>query len=181
MHRPDCKFVVLGLLIACKQYMIFMFPLIILLIPTDSPRRFWVRSCGWTVGSAFVVTAPLAFWNFPAFLWNVGLAQWYQVFRMDALSYAAVYARVFGKLPSQSIPFLLLGATLLILWRYGERSPAGFATALAFCLGLFFAFSKQAFCNYYFLVIGTLCCALAAMPGPDSLFIKDRLADRTKA
>jgi len=42
------------------------------------------------------------------------------------------------------------------------RSPAGFAAATAFTFILFFAFAKQAFCNYYFLVIGMLCAALAA-------------------
>ena len=28
---------------------------------------------------------------------------------------------------------------------------------------MFFAFAKQAFCNYYFLVIGMFCAALAAV------------------
>jgi hypothetical protein len=168
LHRPGLKFILLGLLIASKQYMLFIFPLIFKLFPPGTPRQKTVRSCAWVVGTAFTVTAPLAFWNFPAFLWNVGLFQWYQVFRMDSLSYAALYARMFGQTPSQFIPFIVLGAALFIVWRYGEHSPAGFAAGLAFCLGLFIAFSKQAFCNYYFLVVGTLCCAFAAFPRLDN-------------
>jgi hypothetical protein len=176
-HRPAWTFIVVGLLIASKQYMLFLLPLMVLLIPPASPRRVWAQACGWTLGTAFAVTAPLAFWNFPAFLWDVGLAQWYQVFRVDALSYAAVYARMFGHSPSQFLPYIALGVALLLIWRYGSHSPAGFAAALALGLGLFFAFNKQAFCNYYFLVVGVLCCALAAMPTSDNLFAFDRITN----
>ena len=31
---------------------------------------------------------------------------------------------------------------------------------------VFLALNKQAFCNYYFFVIGALCCALAASASP---------------
>lgn len=174
IHRPSLKSVALGLLVASKQYMIFLLPLIILLFPRTSPRRIWIKAGGWAAGVAFVVTAPLAFANFPAFLWNVGLAQWYQIFRYDSLSYAALYARATGQLPSQLLPFVVLCVALLLTWRYAAHSPAGFAAALALCLGLFFAFSKQAFFNYYFLVIGLLCSAFAAEPMLDNLFATGR-------
>jgi hypothetical protein len=169
-HRPTWSFIALGLLIAIKQYMIFFFPLIVWLVPLSAPKKVWLRSGFLTLATAFLVTAPLAFWNLPAFLWNVGWAQWYQVFRFDALSYAALYATAFGQKPSQLLSFVVLGMALLFFWRYSARSSAGFATALGVGLGLFFAFSKQAFCNYYFLVIGLLCCALAALPTSDNLF-----------
>ena len=167
-HRPAWRFVVLGLLMASKQYMIFLFPLIILLIPPKSSRRFWAQAGGSTVGVAFAVTAPLAFWNFPAFFWNVGLAQWDQVFRMDALSYAVWFTRMFGQIPPQFLSFIVLAVVLILMMRFAARTPAGFAIATALCLGLFFAFSKQAFCNYYFLVVGLLCCALAALPASEN-------------
>jgi hypothetical protein len=177
LYRPDWRFIALGLLIASKQYMIFIFPLIFLLIPPASSRRFWAQASGWTVAIAFAVTAPLAFWNIPAFIWNVGLAQLYQVFRTDSLSYVALYAKLFGQEPSQLISFIVLCAALLLFWRFGTRSPAVFASAVALCLGLFFAFSKQAFCNYYFLVVGILCCAMALLPAPDNLFTTERITD----
>jgi hypothetical protein len=84
-------------------------------------------------------------------------AQWYQMFRLDALSYLALYARAFGQQPSHLIGFVTLGLAWLFCWRYAPRTPEGFAAALALSLGIFFAFNKQAFANYYFLVIGTLC------------------------
>ena len=42
------------------------------------------------------------------------------------------------------------------------HSPAGFATALTFTYLAFFEFNKQAFCNYYYLVIATACWSIAA-------------------
>ncbi len=164
VHRPTLIPLALGLLLASKQYMLLMLPLTILLIPPKTPWRGWARLYGWAGGLAVAVTAPLALWNVSAFLWNVGWAQWYQVFRLDALSYVALYARAFGQQPSQFIAFIALLLALLFAWRYARRSPAGFVAALAWSLGVFFAFSKQAFCNYYFLIIGALCCAFAALP-----------------
>jgi hypothetical protein len=169
IHHPGWKFIALGCLLASKQYMLFLFPLVALLIPPKSPWRIWAGALGWPAGVAFAVTAPLAFWNFPAFFWNVGMAQWYQIFRMDALSYTVIYARAAGQLPAQILPFLGLGAAFLFIWCFCKRSPAGFASALALALVLFFAFNKQAFCNYYFLILGLLCCAFAAMRGSEDV------------
>jgi hypothetical protein len=92
----------------------------------------------------------------------VVLLQWYQPFRKDALSYLALYAQ-FGPVPPQWIVLVpFIPTVFFTLWR-SPRTPAGFAGAVALILFVFFAFSKQAFCNYYFLVLGALCCALAAM------------------
>jgi hypothetical protein len=43
------------------------------------------------------------------------------------------------------------------------RTPAGWALALAFVYLVFFAFNKQAFCNYYFFPLACLGAAIAAM------------------
>ena len=45
--------------------------------------------------------------------------------------------------------------------RFG-RSQVAFAGAISFMFLVFFGFNKQAFCNYYFFVIGGMCCAVAA-------------------
>jgi hypothetical protein len=68
------------------------------------------------------------------------------------------------KLPSYAIlpaAVASLIALMIAVWR-SPRSPAGFAASLALLSLAFFAFNKQAFCNYYFFVIGALCCAIAA-------------------
>jgi hypothetical protein len=45
-----------------------------------------------------------------------------------------------------------------------RNTPEGFAASIAFTTFAFFAFGSKAFCNYYFFVIGALCCAIAALP-----------------
>ena len=45
--------------------------------------------------------------------------------------------------------------------RFG-RTPVAFAGVISLMFLVFLGFNKQAFCNYYFLVIGGLCCAVAA-------------------
>jgi hypothetical protein len=164
IHYPRWLPFILGLLFASKQYLLFLIPLTLLLVPPKSAWRNWFRIYGGMAGIAIAVTVPLALWNIPAFLWNVGEAQWYQIFRMDALSYLALYARVFNQTPSQLIGFGALAIAFLPVWRFIPRTPMGFSAGVAWCLGIFFAFSKQAFCNYYFLVIGAICCTLAALP-----------------
>jgi hypothetical protein len=59
-------------------------------------------------------------------------------------------------------------ASALALWRL-PRTPAGFAMANALTFMGFFAFNKQAFCNYYFFVIGTVCASLAAWLPPNAV------------
>jgi hypothetical protein len=152
-----------GLLFASKQYFVFLIPLALLLYPLKLPWRNWLKFYGRIVGVAIVVTAPLAFWNLDAFLWNVGWAQWYQVFRLDALSYLSLYAHLYNQIPSPLISFVALFIALLIVWRFSPRTPAGFVISTAWCLEMFFAFNKQAFANYYFLVIGAICCALSTL------------------
>ena len=60
---------------------------------------------------------------------------------------------------------LMLAAIAVALWRF-RRTPAGFAAAVPIAYFLFFAFGKQAFANYYFLVIGATCCAIATLDSP---------------
>lgn len=163
IHHPRWLPFTLGLLFASKQYLLFLIPLTLLLIPPKSSWQSWLRLYGGMAVVAVVVTAPLALWNFPAFMWNVGEAQWHQVFRGDALSYLALYARIYHQTPSQLIGFVALAISLLLVWHFISRTPSGFVVGFAWCLIIFFSFNKQAFCNYYFLVIGAICCTLASL------------------
>jgi len=161
IHKPSWTFIALGLLLASKQYMLFLLPIFGFLFPPGSNLKTRIKASFATIGVAFLVTAPLAFWNFNAFVWNVGMAQWDQPFRVDSLSYAALLADVFGKSRGSYVSFIALCAAILISYRYLKPSPKSFALALAFSFMLFIAFNKQAFCNYYFLIIGLLSTALA--------------------
>jgi hypothetical protein len=47
-----------------------------------------------------------------------------------------------------------------------RNTPSGFATSAALTMFAMFALGSKAFCNYYYFVIGAMCCALAVFPGP---------------
>jgi hypothetical protein len=111
---------------------------------------------------AAAVTLPFAIWGFGEFWTSVVMTQLRAPFRMDALSYAAMMARGFGFMVPQWLPLAAaLGAAAFSL-RKASHTPAGYACGAALILLAFFAFAKQAFCNYYFLVIGVLCCGIAS-------------------
>lgn len=58
--------------------------------------------------------------------------------------------------------FLMLIPSGLLVLCSAARTPAGFPASTALVYVLFFAFNRQAFANYYYLVIGAMCCAIAA-------------------
>ena len=159
INKPKWIFIALGLLLASKQYMLFLLPTFGFLFPIHANVQQKIKSAVITVSVAFLVTAPMAFWNFSAFLWNVGLMQWNQPFRFDSLSYLVIIANVFGQQFTPYIPFIALLAAMIISHWFLKPSPIGFAISLALGLMLFFAFNKQAFSNYYFLVIGIMSAA----------------------
>jgi hypothetical protein len=71
--------------------------------------------------------------------------------------------------PPVLISFLAAGAaSALALWRL-PRTPAGFGAAISVTFLAFFAFNKQAFCNYYFFVIGALYASVAAWRAPGTI------------
>jgi hypothetical protein len=100
--------------------------------------------------------------------------QAFQPFRRDALSYLAMVYNIFTHakgLPqdvapwvrlSPAISLLALVAGLGLTLRTLRPSPASFAAAVSVVFLLFFAFNKQAFCNYYYFVLCGLCCTIAA-------------------
>ena len=151
----------LGGLVAVKQYMVLVLPLALLLIP----RPWWPGSLAmlWRVMAvALAVTLPFFVWDPPAFIRAVITLQIYEPFRLDSLSYLSFLARHLSTPPPMwagLVPAVL--AIALVLWK-DQRTPAGFAAAVALVMFVVFAFGKKAFCNYYFFVIGALCCAAAA-------------------
>jgi len=63
------------------------------------------------------------------------------------------------------------GAIAAIIAAVSTRNtPEGFAATVTFTTFAFFAFGSKAFCNYYFFVIGALCCAIAAVPSAAATF-----------
>ena len=86
--------------------------------------------------------------------------------RPDALSYLVPFAAQTGRPPPSWISFALVLPTLLLCLWCCPRTASGFASGFALTFLVFFAFNKQAFCNYYHLVLAGLCCALASLDTP---------------
>ena len=159
VRSPRVLGVALGLLIAIKQYLILGLPLALLLLTHDRQSRWRL---GWqSIAVVMVITLPFVLWDVGAFSWSVFGSIAGQVFRPDTLTYLAVVPGDWGPRLSVLGSLVLLPAALLVLWR-APRTPSGFAASLAFMLMAFFAFSRQGGGNYYFAVIGALCCAVAA-------------------
>src|SRR5689334_9511743 len=158
---PRVAAILFGLLVAAKQYDLFMVPLGLMLVPAQTPwprivRFFLVGLC-----AAVVATIPVMLWDVHAFWESAVMLQFRQPFRADSLSFAALIANVggprIGVWPSILAVIIAIAFCLRrIMWH-----PAGFAIAVAVSYLAFFAFSKQAFANYYFLVIAAPCCGIA--------------------
>ncbi len=153
---------VTGVALAGKQYLFLAVPILL---------RRWrdVMKAGII---AVLVTAPLALWSLKEFWRSLVVFHLLQPFRDDSLSYMAMLARRHIYLPGW-LPFVLAGAVAAIAWRKKTLSPSAQFSACAFSLGVFFAFNKQAYCNYYFLVIGLLACSLASVAEVPSLEASD--------
>jgi hypothetical protein len=165
----------LGLFFATKQYSVLSLPLLFLLTEGRGVwRQLWMIAL--KAGLVVVaITAPFFAWD-PHEFWRA-IVQWQfvQPFRKDALSYLVwmdqkgiakwAFNSADGK-PKMWVPFLAVAPAVgvsLVRW---VRSPAGFAAGVTLVNFVFFAFNKQAFCNYYFFVIGTACWAVAAIKPP---------------
>ena len=123
------------------------------------------------------INLPFLLWNVREFTRAVVLLQFMQPFRTDGLSYLVwLYSKTGVMNPTIWIPLLVvIPAIALALWR-GTCSPAGFAAALTLVSVLFFAFNKQAFCNYYYFVIATGCWSVAAAELPDTFAPQTQIA-----
>ncbi len=162
--------ITLGLLVAAKQH------LAIALIFTGWVRRGDAAGSdtgarlATAVGVASVVTLPFVLWDPEGFWRSVVLLQLREPFRLDSLSVMSHLARA-GWEPTPSAlllaPLTALAAGLGLAWWRLPRTTAGFALALGTGFLLMFLFSKKAFCNYYFLVIGLLLAAVAATAAAD--------------
>jgi hypothetical protein len=161
----DAGAVLAGLTLASKQYFAVMLPMLWRSGAALGVSR--TRLLRLAIGAAAVVILPFFLWGPRAFLEDVVLLQLREPFRTDALSYLVWVVRSGWPAPSMAWTVAALAVALAIALARGERSPSGLAAGLAFTLLATFAFGKKAFCNYYFLVIGMLCCAVAARQPPD--------------
>ena len=156
--------VALGVLLALKQSCVLALPLIPLLAGESWTGRGARKLALQAVGVAALVTLPMALWDFRAFWYDLVTFQTQLPFRPETLSFSTFLWSIAGV----RLPFWAPFAALLPVYWLGltraPRTPAGFAATLSLAWLVFFAFSSHGFLNYYFLVAGSLCCAVAALP-----------------
>jgi len=157
-----------GLAVVTKQYLMLAVPLLL---------RFGASRSGFgAVGfglrgvlAGTLVTLPFALWHVPSFVDSVVLLQTREPFRSDSLSFLSWAAREgWG---TGSIVWAIVAACIALIVSASRtpNTPAGFAASLALSSFAMFAFGSKAFCNYYYFVVGTLCCSIAAQSAPSGL------------
>ncbi|PZR13492.1 MAG: hypothetical protein DI536_12085 [Archangium gephyra] len=158
---PKAAPFVLGVFLVTKQYMIFLVPLLPMLFPENATRReqgiFLAKAAltGLVINLPFIAMGPMVLLK--------ALTYSQHPFRTESLSFLAMTAQNgVPTLPLWTQWALIIPVQALCWWR-GPRGIAGFAFGTAATIGVFFAFSKHAFCNHHFLVVGAACAALAAI------------------
>lgn len=162
VKRPRWLPYAVGLLLAVKQYTVFMVPLALLLLPREQWTvrdigRFALKAAlpGLLVTVPFLLAGPQDFW------FDVVQLQVLQPFRDEALSFLAWWKQQYGVQPSTVWPFVVsVAVTGLVMWR-APRTVGGFVAGVTVVYLAFFATNKQAFCNYYYLVMGAAALAAA--------------------
>lgn len=160
----------LGLFLITKQTAVLAVPLAFLLVEGPKRRRqlFWMAVKAGVV--VIVINLPFVIWNFHEFVRAVVLLRVVPPFRTDALTYLVWIYSLTGKIPPTWIGGIVgLVVIAIVLWK-APRTPAGFAMGVTLVTTLFFAFSKQAFANYYYFTIATACWAIAAGETADRRF-----------
>jgi hypothetical protein len=151
----------LGLLISSKQHMFLTVPAIALI--ADGPYFRWkkyARLLGQSAVMAGTVTLPFFFWN-PEASYHA-LSNFSTVgLRTDSLSYPAWLFLHGGPYLASAFDLIISLLVLAIsLWLL-SRSPSGFAASAGMTYFTLALFSIAAFCNYYYMIVGLMCTAVA--------------------
>ena len=158
MKRSPWLPLALGVLLASKQYCILAVPFTPLLLAQSRWNRQTVQLIIRALAVFSALTLPMAMWNLHGFLHDFMAVHVRQPFRSDSLS----IANLICPLPLYLIVALVLVGTLFALNK-ARPHPSMFAACYGFTLLIFVCTNKQAFCNYYFLIVQTLLLAVATL------------------
>jgi hypothetical protein len=148
----------LGAFLASKQFCALMLPLAWLTLPATRRPAFLLRALGF----AMVITLPFFLWNPGAFWEAIVTFHFRNPLRLDALSLAVDAYREWGVILPPAFCFTLALAATWVVSRGSAPGILRFLAGGAVVWLLFFVTAKQAFCNYYYLVIVFLCAAASA-------------------
>jgi hypothetical protein len=162
IRKPPLAPWVGGLLLVTKQYLALAGPPLLRFATSRRGQSFrFVLSAAIV---ALVVTLPFALRHPHAFINVVVLLQTREPFRIDSLSYLAWAARAGWGAGSFAWSIAAASVALTVGLIRTPNTPAGFAASVALSALAMFAFGMKAFCNYYFFIVGALCCAIAVSP-----------------
>jgi hypothetical protein len=159
IRRPGLAAWAAGLLIVTKQYLALAVPIVArIAMSRRDVFAFLLRA----LAVAAIVTVPFVIWSPRAFFESVVFLQMREPFRTDSLSYLSWASR--HGLGAGSFLWAIGAAALTVAASMvvTPNTPAGFAASIALSAFMTFAFGSKAFCNYYFFVVGAMCCAVAA-------------------
>ncbi len=162
IRAPIAAGFVAGIFVVTKQYLGFTGLAVVRLIFMKADVWRWT-ALGAVIAAAAAIL-PFLLWHPNAFMRNVVWLQTQEPFRIDSLSYLSWAVR-HGM--GQGTYIWAIGAAIsaaVLSLVSTKNNPAGFATSVALTTFVMFSFGSKAFCNYYFFVIGALCCAVAAYP-----------------
>jgi hypothetical protein len=163
--RSSNRGLVLALLCAVKQHMVVALAFAPWLVDRreDGAERkalvFRALAIATALSLPFVLWDPAGFWR------SVVWLQFQEPMRPDSLSMLSLIVHAGWSVPriAQTVaPLLALAMGVAVSFRCAPRTPAGFALAIGVSFLLMFAFSKKAFCNYYFFVLAALATSVAA-------------------
>lgn len=160
IRQPVAAGLAAGIFVVTKQYLGFTGLAVLRLVFMKA--RLWPWTALAVAFTAAAVTLPLALWHPTAFMRNVVWLQTLEPFRSDSLSFLSWAARE-GLGRGSYVWAVGAAVSAAAITSVATRnSPTGFAASVALTTFAMFAFGSKAFCNYYFFVIGALCCAVAA-------------------
>ncbi|MFO1541327.1 MAG: hypothetical protein ACKOTZ_12930 [Chloroflexota bacterium] len=161
-HRsPRATALFLGLFLFSKQYCLVALPLVPLLVRAGAPLRETIRLTVLAVLVAALLVLPFLLWDASGFVRSVFAIILASPDRADSFGFGPLIVQAIGSVPAVLFAAVGAGAVLVALWR-APWTPSGFAAATGFVTLLLVAISRASFPNYYLLVIGALCVAIAA-------------------
>jgi len=154
-----------GLMASVKQSAVLAVPSTLLLFERPWTRPQVVRHFLTMAVVVAATTIPFFLLNPAGFLTSVVELQFIQPFRPGSLAFPAAWASFFGE-PSRAVttvvPLVLVTSAVATTLRRTPTGSRGFALSTALVMLVAFSFSKQAFPNYYMLVIALLFAAAAS-------------------
>ncbi len=148
----------IGLVAASKQYSPFLVVPLAFGLPGEMRRKALLVAAA----VAAAVLLPFALWDFQGFVRGVVRMQLVQPFRPDGLSLLSLWARMTGG-GSNALAILgfLAGIAVLAWVLRPQAGVAHLALSAAAAWLAVLLFSKQSFCNHYWLCSGLLCASVA--------------------